>query len=86
MYDSQTTGELNMKVLALSANYEPLGVVSWERAITQPSLLDNTTVGRPIDIGLNTLSQLTQKLLQSQIAIFLIDIISKLQSPKDLWG
>jgi len=34
MYDGRTTGDLSMKVLALSANYEPLGVVSWERAIT----------------------------------------------------
>ncbi len=34
MYDGKTTGDLSMKVLALSANYEPLGVVSWERAIT----------------------------------------------------
>lgn len=34
MYDSWTSGELFMKVLALSANYEPLGVITWERAIT----------------------------------------------------
>jgi 5-methylcytosine-specific restriction endonuclease McrA len=34
MYDDRTTGDLIMKVLALSANYEPLGVVSWERAVT----------------------------------------------------
>lgn len=34
MYDERIIGEPNMKVLALSANYEPLGIVSWERAIT----------------------------------------------------
>lgn len=35
MYDEQTYNEVhNMKVLTLASNYEPLGVVSWERAIT----------------------------------------------------
>ena len=36
MYDDDTSYEVlnNMKVLTLASNYEPLGVVSWERAIS----------------------------------------------------
>lgn len=35
MYDDETSnGVSNMKVLALSSNYEPLGVISWYRAVT----------------------------------------------------
>ena len=35
MYDDETSnGVPYMKVLALSSNYEPLGVISWIRAVT----------------------------------------------------
>ena len=33
VYGPQTTCEVNMKVLTLSHTYEPLGVISWEKAI-----------------------------------------------------
>ena len=33
-HDETSNGVLNMKVLALSSTYEPLGVISWQRAIT----------------------------------------------------
>ena len=34
MYDETSNGVSKMKVLALSTNYEPLGVISWARAVT----------------------------------------------------
>ena len=35
LYDEETySGVSNMKVLALSTNYEPLGVISWYRAVS----------------------------------------------------
>ncbi len=43
----------------------PSVLASFEREMTQPSLLDSTTTGRPSRSGRNNRSHETKKLLQS---------------------
>ena len=43
----------------------PIFLASFDRATTQPSLLDSTTTGRPSSCGWKALSHETKKLLQS---------------------
>ena len=47
----------------------PIALASFERATTQPSLLERTTAGRPINFGAKTRSHDTKKLLQSTTPI-----------------